>query len=329
MKPVPVGNGEIRVFPLAFESFGVRSMATFVETDDLKLVIDPGSALGPRFKLSPHEREYVALARSRQEILEAAQRADVLTISHYHFDHYVPGFEDWLWVWSSPELAKKLYRGKLILAKDMNANINFSQRKRGYMFQKLNSRLAKEILVADGQIFEFGSTKLEFSKPIYHGPQDSKLGYVLMLTVRTPGCSLVHAPDVQGPMYYEPLELILEQKPDMLLMGGPPVYLQDFKIDRESLEKARENLVELAERLPLTIVDHHLLRSLGYREYLSPVYAAAKGKKHRVLTAAEFIGLEPQLLEARRKELHEAEPVEREWYERLGQGKLKITGWGA
>ena len=104
-EPVPVGNGDIRVLPLAFESFGVRSMATLVETDDAKIIIDPGSALGPRFHLSPHELEYVALACSRRTIIEASRKADALTISHYHFDHYLPGFEDWTWmalsVWST------------------------------------------------------------------------------------------------------------------------------------------------------------------------------------------------------------------------------------
>lgn len=323
MKPVPVGDGEIRVLPLAFESFGVRSMATLVETDDVKLVIDPGSALGPRFKLSPHELEYMALARSRQTILDAARDADVLTISHYHFDHYVPSFEDWLWTWSSPELAGRLYRGKLILAKDISSNINLSQRKRGYMFQKLNSRVAKEIRVADGKSFKFGHTILKFSKPVFHGTRNSQLGYVLMLTIQAPGCSVMHASDVQGPIDDEPLRFILEQKPDMLLIGGPPLYLRDFKIDRESLAIACENMVKIAGEVPLTIVDHHLLRSLDYKEYLGPVHAEAKRRKHRVLSASEFVGREPQLLEARRKELHAQEPIKREWYARLERGELK------
>ena len=316
-----MGNGEIRVLPLAFESFGVRSMATLVETDDLKLVIDPGSALGPRFNLTPHEREYVALARSRRAIIDAARDADSLTISHYHFDHYVPSFEDWLWIWSSQELAAELYTGKLILAKDIRANINPSQRKRGYMFHKLNAELAREIRVADGQTFEFGRTRLEFSKPVYHGQKGSALGYVLMLTVRTPGCCVLHAPDVQGPMYDEPLELILRQKPDLVLMGGPPVYLVGFKVESEELATARRNLAELAKRVPLLVVDHHLLRSLDYPRYLQPVVSAAG--KNRVLTAAEFVGEKPSLLEARRKELHKLEPVEREWYERLERGEYK------
>jgi len=32
----------------------------------------------------------------------------------------------------------------------------------------------------------------------------------------------------------------------------------------------------LAEHVPLTIVDHHLLRTLEYKEYLRPIYAAAE-----------------------------------------------------
>ncbi len=323
MKPVPIGNGEIRVLPLAFESFGVRSMATLVETDDLKLVIDPGSALGRRFNLSPHEREYVALARSRRTILEAARDADVLTISHYHFDHYIPNFEDWLWLWSSPQFAERLYRGKLILAKDISANINLNQRKRGYMFKKLNSKLAREIRVADGKNFKFGNTSLKFSKPVYHGPEGSKLGFVLMLTVRTPGCSLMHAPDIQGPMYNEPLQLILKQKPDALIMGGPPLYLGGFKVGWEDLAKACKNMGKIAREVPLVVVDHHLLRSLEYREYLKPVYAGGEESGHQVLSASEFIGQKPQLLEAKRKEFHAQEPIGRDWYKRLERGEFK------
>ncbi len=323
MKPVQIGNGEIRVLPLAFESFGVRGMATYVETDDIKFVIDPGSALGPRFRLNPHEREYIALFESRRAILEAARDADLLTISHYHFDHYIPNFENWLWIWSSPDLAAELYTDKLILAKDISANINFSQRKRGYMFRKLNLKLAREIRVADGRTFKFGSTSLEFSKPVYHGPAGSKLGYILMLTVRTPGCCLVYAPDVQGPMYDEPLKLILVQKPDVVLIGGPPSYLGGFKVKSEDLEIAQRNLVKLAGVVRQVVVDHHLLRSLDYRGYLKPAAEAAKRAGNQLLTATELIGQEPRLLEARRKELHKSEPVEPEWYRRLERGEFK------
>ena len=298
-------------------------MAMFVETDDIKLVIDPGSALGPRFNLRPHECEYVALSRTRQVIVEAARRADVLTISHYHFDHYVPNFEDWIWTWSSPEIAAEIYSGKLILAKDISRNINVSQRKRGYMFHKLNVEGAKEIRVADGQKFKFGDTTLEFSKPVYHGSEDSALGYVLMLEVRTLGCRLLHASDVQGPMCEETLRLMLAQKLDAMVVGGPPIYLEGFRVESAALVAAQRNLSTLAKHVPLLIVDHHLLRSLDYPKYLHSVVQVAEKAGNKLLSAAELIDREPQLLEAKRRELHEQEPMDKEWYIQLEKGKFK------
>lgn len=51
-----------RIMPLAFDSFGVRPMATFVETDDLRILIDPSVALSPlRYNLRPHFFEWQRL----------------------------------------------------------------------------------------------------------------------------------------------------------------------------------------------------------------------------------------------------------------------------
>ena len=174
------GDGMVKVRPLAFESLGVRGMATYLETDDVSMVADPGSALGPRFNLQPHEEEYASLYKSREDILSFAQDVDLLSISHYHFDHFIPNFENWKFIWSSPEMAKELYSGKLILAKDISENINPSQRKRGYMFRKKNLDFAKEIRVADGHELEYGSTKIRFSKPVYHGYEGTTAGFSLV-----------------------------------------------------------------------------------------------------------------------------------------------------
>ena len=47
----------MKIIPLAFDSLGVRSMATGVETD-LRIIIDPGAALGPsRYNLPPSKIE--------------------------------------------------------------------------------------------------------------------------------------------------------------------------------------------------------------------------------------------------------------------------------
>jgi len=37
----------MKVLPVAFDSFGARSMATYVETKDVKIFIDPAVALSP------------------------------------------------------------------------------------------------------------------------------------------------------------------------------------------------------------------------------------------------------------------------------------------
>ncbi|MDI6904455.1 MAG: hypothetical protein QMD13_03040 [Candidatus Bathyarchaeia archaeon] len=51
-----------RIVPLAFDSFGVRSMATFVETDDLRILIDPRVFLTPgSYGLEPHPLEWERL----------------------------------------------------------------------------------------------------------------------------------------------------------------------------------------------------------------------------------------------------------------------------
>ncbi len=320
MKTASFGNKSIKIRPLAYESLGVRGMSTYIETDDLKMIIDPGSALGPRFNLQPHEKEYAALFKSREDILSASREVDYLSISHYHFDHFVPNFENWKYIWSSPEMAEELYKDKLIFAKDISENINASQRKRGYMFRKKNLEIAEEIRPADDYEFEKGDTTLRFSKPVYHGTEGTKLGYSLILTVETPKFNLVHAPDVQGPMYGESLDYILSQNPDLLIIGGPPTYIS-FKLEDEDLENAEKNLGSLAENIPKLVIDHHLLRTTEYTDFLRPISEVAEDSGNEVLTASELIGEKPNLLEARRKELHEEEPVDEEWYERLKKGE--------
>ena len=35
-----------------------------------------------------------------RKIAEAADKASVVTISHYHFDHHTPSYEDWVVNWT-------------------------------------------------------------------------------------------------------------------------------------------------------------------------------------------------------------------------------------
>ena len=52
----------MKIIPIASDSLGVRSMATYIETKDCKILIDPSAALSPkRYGLPAHDKELDAL----------------------------------------------------------------------------------------------------------------------------------------------------------------------------------------------------------------------------------------------------------------------------
>lgn len=290
----------MKVIPLAFESMGVRSMATFVETDQ-KILIDPGTSIAPkRFGYPPWKNEFDALYETRARIEEYAEKADILTISHYHHDHYTP-FELGKFLDSSPKGAEKMYHGKRLLIKHPTSQINKSQQRRASNFLKNLKDLNCEVSYGDGNSFKIGDTSIKFSDPLPHGSEGSRLGYIVAVTIRWNGKTLMHASDVQGPIYGEAKQAILKENPDMLILSGPPIYLQGFAVERKDIEKARSNLIEIAEQIPKVVVDHHLLRSFRYSNFIKSVKEKSGGE---ILVASELIGNEPNLLEARRKEFY-------------------------
>ena len=300
---------KINVTPLAAESFGVRSMSTYVETSDVKVLLDAGASLGPRrLGFPPHPREYEAMTECRERMSKAAEEADVVTVSHYHFDHHTPSFMDWFCNWSSAEMAGQIYEGKLVLVKDYRAMINFSQRRRGWMFKKTGGNDAERLKVADGRTFKFGETRVKFSDPVFHGAENTPLGWVLMTTVRSGDEKVLFAPDVQGPIYDPTLKLILGEKPQLIIIGGPPLYLAGFRVSEEHIQCGMRNLETVVKNVPLTILEHHILRDERWRELSQPIFDAASKAGHAVVTAAEFAEKENNLLEFRRKPLFETEP---------------------
>jgi predicted metallo-beta-lactamase superfamily hydrolase len=300
--------------PLAAESLGTRSMCTFVETKDVKVLLDPGVSLAPnRFRLPPHPREYAVLLESRRRLEEKASEADIVTISHYHFDHHTPSFTDWVCNWSSPEIAQKIYENKLVLLKNPKVNVNFSQRRRAWVFKKTGGKYAKKLEVADGKVFEFGDTLLRFSEPVFHGSEDSFLGWVLTTTIELEDEKITFAPDVQGPMYDTTLKMIVAEKPQVLIIGGPPLYLAGFRVEEAQLQEGLDRLKQLATKIPLIILEHHLLRAENWREKSQTIFEAAQKSEHRVVTAAEFLEQEDNSLEAKRKQLFTTEPPEKDF----------------
>jgi len=296
----------IRIVPLAAESLGVRSMCTYVETSDLKILLDAGVSLCPeRFHLPPHPIEFKAIDESRRKIAEAAEKAEIVTLSHYHFDHHTPSYEDWLCNWTAKtETARQIYEGKTVWIKNPKDKINYSQRRRGWLFQKTGGKYAEKLEIADGKTFIFGKdTKVRFSEPVFHGPENSSLGWVLMTTIECQGEKFMFAPDIQGPMSTQTLEIISKEKPQLIMMGGPPLYLARFKVDEDQINVGLNNLEKVVKAIPCTILEHHILRDENWREKTKNVFETAQKAGCKVLTAAEFLGKENALLEAMRKRL--------------------------
>ncbi len=307
---------KIKVIPLAAESFGVRSMCTLIETSDIKILLDAGISLSPwRFGLPPHPIEFQTIIKLRKQIAEAAEKVEIVTISHYHFDHHTPSFEDWLVNWTEKEeTARQIYKEKRVLLKNPREKINPSQRQRAWLFQKTGGKFAKILEAADGKTFVFGNdTSLHFSEAVTHGPENGMLGWVIMAEIRCSDETFMFAPDVQGPISNRATELIKAARPDTLMIGGPPLYLCGFKVDEKQLRQGLRNLTSLAEMVPLLILEHHALRDVTWRDKTQQVYEAASKTGNIIKTAAEFIGQENVFLESKRTQLYKEMPPSKDF----------------
>jgi predicted metallo-beta-lactamase superfamily hydrolase len=317
---------KIKVTPLAAESFGVRSMCTLVETPDVTVLLDAGVSLCPyRFRLPPHPVEFQTIQKLRKSIAEAADKADVVTISHYHFDHHTPSYEDWMVNWTeADETARQIYQGKTVLMKNPRDKINASQRKRAWVFQKTGGKHAEKLENADGKTFKFGKeTVLRFSEAVFHGSEDSILGWVIMAIIEFADERFMFAPDVQGPMSAHTVELIKAAKPQVIMIGGPPFYLGGFKVSEAQLQLGLKNLTSVVEAVPLTILEHHALRDESWRQKTQQVYTKAAEVEHKVMTAAEYAGQENRFLESKRKLLYVENPPSKEFEKWMREGLTK------
>ncbi len=277
----------MNIIPVASDSLGVRSMATYVETNDCKIFIDPSAALGPkRYGLPPSQKEQEALFKTKEKISNIAKKCDIFTISHYHYDHYDPN--------------EIFYKGKTVFAKDIKKDINKSQKQRGNEFKDIVENSC-DLKFSDNSKHNIGKTNIEFSPPFFHGPDNVRLGYVIMTTISDEDKIVLHASDVQGPVTKNATEYIIGQNPDLLIMDGPPTIFLGWKLSKKDLESASENLIKIINTIKCDVIlDHHLLRDLKYKDLFSEPY---KVGKQNVKTFAEYLGKENNTLEANRKKL--------------------------
>lgn len=276
----------MKVIPLAAESLGVRSMATYVECGQCRILIDPGAALGPsRFGLPPADAEWEALKRANDRISAYAIRAHFIFISHYHEDHF--------------RYDSTLYEGRTVWAKDPHHMINPKQGCRASeLWKSLKARC--RLNSAEGKTYEFPDASLKASPPLAHGSEGTGLGYVVALTVTdlAEGFRFVFASDVQGPASPVATAYLIRERPHLLYLSGPPTYLER-QVGLRAIEQGIANLLGIIEATGCrVIVDHHALRDPRRRERLGRVWETGKAT-----TAAGHLGVPDACLEASRNVL--------------------------
>ena len=125
--PDAFSSKELGFEALWYDSLGAKSSSVLVETPDVSILIDPGaSAMQKGFPMSRLRKAYYRL-RALGRISGAAQKARIVVVSHYHYDHYCR---------LNLRLADcaGMYRGKLVIVKNPNQFVNFSQWARARSF---------------------------------------------------------------------------------------------------------------------------------------------------------------------------------------------------
>lgn len=150
----------------------------------------------------------------------------------------------------------------------------------------------------EGKEFKFGNTTLRFSKPLFHGIEFSRVGWVFYTIVEHENEKFIHSSDLDGPIIEDYTQQIIHENPQVLILDGPMTYMFGYLLNRINLNRAVENAAEIVRKIDaeLIIYDHHLPRERKFRERTAKVWEVAKEAKKKVMTAAEFLGQEPVVL---------------------------------
>jgi hypothetical protein len=276
----------VKIVPLAAESLGVRSMATYVECGGTGLLLDPGATLAPsRYGLPPAAEEWEALRRANDRISAYASRAAFVFVSHYHEDHF--------------RTDPTGYAGRVVLAKDPRRTIAGLQARRAAALWASLSPVAR-LQAADGDALREPEMILRASAPLPHGVEGTPLGSVVALTVEDPRERerFVFASDVQGPLSPVAAAYLRRERPTILYLSGPPSYIEGH-LGRDLVERGIDNLLQVIDATGCRVImDHHALRDARAMARFARLWETG-----RVSTAAGYLGLADACLEARRAQL--------------------------
>ncbi len=273
----------MKIVPLAAESLGVRSMATYVEVGRTGILIDPGATLGPsRFNLPPSAEEWEALRRANDRISAYAARAEMIFVSHYHEDHFR----------SDPAS----YVGRTVLAKDPRRMITGLQAKRAADLWAVLQPVAR-LESADGCRRRTLDLELRVSPPLPHGVEGTPLGFLVVLTLvdAREHERFVFASDVQGPLSSVAAAYLIQERPTLLYLSGPPSYIER-QLGAALIERGIDHLLRVVAATGCRVImDHHALRDARFADRFARLWETGA-----IVTAAGYLGLAEAPLESRR-----------------------------
>jgi len=268
-------------------------MATFVETKDCKILIDPGATIiSSRYDLPPHPLEHWNLKKHRERLLLFAQDSQFIIITHFHETHYSP---------SMP----LLYKDKTLLIKNPNTHIHFDERHQAFSFLSSIQGIPQEIVYVDGRTLRLGETILSFSEPVLHG--SSTDNYIIQAALKEQEDIFLFTSDIEGFSSPSSADFSIDQDPTFLYLDGPSTYfLEENQKKEEPLEKIIDCIVTALDGLQVKtlLLDHHLMRDAMWEEKMALLFDFTKKRRITCQTVAEFRGEEIDLLEVRRKELY-------------------------
>lgn len=344
--------------PIWFDSLGAKSSCTLVKTPDVSVLIDPGVAvMQPSFPASWAKKLYWE-TQGRLAIKRASRKADIVVISHYHYDHFT-------------DFDRALYKGKLLLTKNPNNWINDSQRRRAEHFfdnasrafgkvplEKVLQKRRKQVYdnplddiprardkdfgdynhrrrelfrkglkwfrnrannwnsakwipelkfndieakFPENKEFKFGRTKLRFTPPMFHGIEFSRVGWVFATVIEYGKEKLIHSSDLDGPIIEDYADWIIRENPNVLIIDGPITYMLGYLTSKITLNRTIANALRILKEsdVKLVIYDHHLPRDPKFKERTREVWETGKQLNKKVLTAAEYVGKTPKVLECK------------------------------
>ena len=285
-----------------------------VEAKGRKIVIDPGLALGyRRYGLLPHPVQVAVGEQVRQEIVAALKDATDVVISHFHGDH-IPLPHANPYQLKAQQAAPLCQRVQLWAKGPKGLSHNMVRRR-----ESLCKVLGRDLPNAEEQ----RDGPMAFSQPVAHGERHSKRGMVMMTRIEDEDGVFVHASDIQL-LDGEAVSLILAWRPNIVLAGGPPLYLP--WLSSRQRKRAWDNALGLAHRVDTLILDHHLLRC---KEGLSWLGRLSSETGHRVICGADFMECPRHLLEAQRRQLYAEMPVPEGWHEAYAQGHADTSAYPA